>query len=113
MATLQRHSNGCQHQHTEEDNIDDLRVTELRPLIPPSILIEELPVTPAIATTVRSARAQAARIVRRRPGDEDDRLLVIVGPCSIHDPTAALEYGTHIPYLLVWETQTCFRNSFD
>jgi 3-deoxy-7-phosphoheptulonate synthase len=76
------------------EEIDDVRVTELRPLIPPSILIEELPVTPKIAATVRSARAQAARIVRRRPGELDDRLLVVVGPCSIHDPAAALEYGT-------------------
>ena len=74
--------------------IDDVRVTELRPLIPPSILIEELPVTPNIAATVRSARSQAARIVRRRPGELDDRLLVVVGPCSIHDPSAAIEYGT-------------------
>jgi 3-deoxy-7-phosphoheptulonate synthase len=79
-----------------EGLIDDVRVTELRPLIPPSILIEELPVTPQIAVTVRSARAQAARIVRRRADDHDDRLLVIVGPCSIHDPAAAVEYATKL-----------------
>lgn len=79
-----------------EGLIDDVRVTELRPLIPPSILIEELPVTPQIAVTVRSARAQAARIVRRRADDCDDRLLVIVGPCSIHDPAAAVEYATKL-----------------
>nr|AGJ52077.1 3-deoxy-D-arabinoheptulosonate 7-phosphate synthase [Acanthamoeba castellanii] len=76
-----------------EGLLDDVRVTELRPLIPPSILIEELPVTPNIAATVRSARSQAARIVRRRPGELDDRLLVVVGPCSIHDPSAAIEYA--------------------
>lgn len=74
--------------------MDDVRVTELRPLIPPAILIEELPVTPAIAATVRSAREQASRIVRRKPDNFDDRLLVVVGPCSIHDPSAAIEYGT-------------------
>jgi 3-deoxy-7-phosphoheptulonate synthase len=79
-----------------EGLIDDVRVTELRPLIPPSILIEELPVTPQIAVTVRSARAQAARIVRRRADDCDDRFLVIVGPCSIHDPAAAVEYATKL-----------------
>jgi len=72
-----------------EESLDDVRVTELRPLIPPSILAEEEPATPKIAATVRAARAQAARVIKKL----DDRLLVIVGPCSIHDPAAALEYG--------------------
>ncbi len=63
---------------------------ELRPLIPPSILIEELPLTEAAQATVIAARQEAEAIVLR----QDDRLLVVVGPCSIHDPEAALEYGT-------------------
>jgi 3-deoxy-7-phosphoheptulonate synthase len=61
----------------------------LKPLIPPQILVEELPLTPASTTTVLQARREAEAIVRK----QDDRLLVIVGPCSIHDPQAALEYG--------------------
>jgi 3-deoxy-7-phosphoheptulonate synthase len=68
---------------------DDLRIAGLRPLIPPAILIEELPVSARASETVTRARAGAAGAVR---GD-DDRLLAIVGPCSIHDPKAALEYG--------------------
>ena len=68
---------------------DDLRIAQLRPLIPPAILMEELPITEMASTTVADARDEATRIVR----GEDDRLLVIVGPCSIHDPGAALEYA--------------------
>lgn len=72
--------------------IDDLRIAQLRPLIPPAILMEELPATEAASELVAGAREDATRIIR---GD-DDRLLVIVGPCSIHDPVAALEYADRL-----------------
>ena len=68
---------------------DDLRIDNLRPLIPPAILMEELPVSEYISNVVANNRQIASSIVR----GEDDRLLVIVGPCSIHDSVAALEYG--------------------
>jgi 3-deoxy-7-phosphoheptulonate synthase len=68
---------------------DDLRVREVRPLIPPSILAEEIPVSEVASDTVSAGRAMAEAIVR----GQDDRLLCVVGPCSIHDPEAALEYG--------------------
>jgi 3-deoxy-7-phosphoheptulonate synthase len=68
---------------------DDLRIENLRPLISPAILMEDFPITEAISTTVASSRDEVAEIIR---GD-DDRLVVIVGPCSIHDPEAALEYA--------------------
>ena len=71
---------------------DDLRIAGLRPLIPPAILIEELPVTARASETVTRARAAACAALR---GD-DHRLLVVVGPCSIHDPRAALEYGVSL-----------------
>ena len=71
---------------------DDLRIAQLRPLIPPAILMEELPITEKISTVIAAARKDAAAIVR----GEDDRLLVVVGPCSIHDPEAALEYATQL-----------------
>jgi 3-deoxy-7-phosphoheptulonate synthase len=71
---------------------DDLRIAGLRPLLPPAILIEELPVSARTVRAVTSARAAASAIVR----GEDPRLLAIVGPCSIHDPTAALEYGAKL-----------------
>lgn len=68
---------------------DDLRITGLNPLISPAVLAYYLPLTEQASELVASARAQADAILRR----EDDRLLAVVGPCSIHDPAAALEYA--------------------
>jgi 3-deoxy-7-phosphoheptulonate synthase len=68
---------------------DDLRITGLNPLISPAVLAYYLPITEQASELVASARAQADAILRR----DDDRLLAIVGPCSIHDPEAALEYA--------------------
>jgi len=75
---------------------DDVRIAGLRPLLPPAILLEELPITAQASETVAAARQQIEAIVDGR----DDRLLVIVGPCSIHDPEAALEYAGKLrPYI--------------
>ena len=71
---------------------DDLRIEGLRPLIPPAILMEELPVTDTASNTVVAGRRQADAIVK----GEDDRLLVVVGPCSIHDVDAAIEYANRL-----------------
>ena len=68
---------------------DDLRVLQLRALISPALLIEELAITPAVVHVVTKARQASSAIVK----GQDDRLLVVVGPCSIHDPNAALEYA--------------------
>jgi 3-deoxy-7-phosphoheptulonate synthase len=68
---------------------NNLRIQSQHPLIKPTTLLDELPLTPKIADTVRNAREIARQIMQ----GEDQRLLVIVGPCSIHDPTAALEYA--------------------
>jgi 3-deoxy-7-phosphoheptulonate synthase len=67
----------------------NLRVREVRPLISPAILNEELPVTDLAAHTVERTREQVCQVL----AGTDDRLLVVVGPCSIHDPNAALEYA--------------------
>ena len=71
---------------------DDLRIREIRPLIPPAVLLEELPVTGRAAATVARARAAVAAVIR----GEDPRLVAVVGPCSIHDPAAALEYADRL-----------------
>ena len=69
---------------------DDLRISNLRPLVPPAVLVEEeLPITEKASHTVTRARQAASAIV----AGEDDRLLAIVGPCSIHDTEAAIEYA--------------------
>jgi 3-deoxy-7-phosphoheptulonate synthase len=71
---------------------DDLRIAGLGPLIPPAILMEQYPITEAASTTVAEAREAATRILR----GQDPRLLVVVGPCSVHDVTAAREYGSRL-----------------
>jgi 3-deoxy-7-phosphoheptulonate synthase len=72
--------------------IDDVRIENIRPLIPPAILLEELPAGEAVARTISRHRQEVQAIVR----GEDPRLLVIVGPCSIHDVAAAREYATRL-----------------
>ncbi len=70
----------------------NLRVLGIRPLISPAILNEELPITPTAEKTVETARAAVKEILY----EQDSRLLVVVGPCSIHDPRSALEYAQHL-----------------
>ncbi|KAJ3936560.1 MAG: hypothetical protein NXY57DRAFT_885603 [Lentinula lateritia] len=69
--------------------MSDLKVKLVRPLIPPQILHEEIPLTPKARATVLRGR----RAVKSILDGEDDRLMVVVGPCSIHDVDAALEYA--------------------
>ena len=71
---------------------DDLRITEVRPLIPPAILLEEIPITERVSNVVSDARQAIAGAVQGR----DPRLVVIAGPCSIHDSKAALEYAERL-----------------
>ena len=71
---------------------DDVRIENLRPLIPPAILMEELPLVEQGSAVVAQAREAISRILR----GEDDRLVLIVGPCSIHDPIAGREYAKRL-----------------
>ena len=71
---------------------DDLRIDELRPLIPPAILMEELPLGEAASTVVWRSRSEIGRIL----AGDDDRLVVVVGPCSVHDPEAGLDYARRL-----------------
>jgi 3-deoxy-7-phosphoheptulonate synthase len=73
-------------------NTRNLRVESVRPLLSPAILLEEIPLTAESAEIVAGARRQIAEIL----SGADRRLLVVVGPCSIHDPAAALEYGDRL-----------------
>jgi len=75
---------------------DDLRISGLNPLISPAVLNYFLPVTEEVSELVFAARAEADAILKGR----DDRLLVVVGPCSIHDPQAALDYGARLRPLI-------------
>src|SRR5215216_5197879 len=69
---------------------DDLRIENVTPLPPPEHLIRFFPIAgTAVEQQIGATRDAIRRIMRR----DDDRLLVIMGPCSIHDPLAAVEYA--------------------
>lgn len=74
---------------------NDLHVTELVPLVAPRELKEALPITEAVACAVVNARLAIREIIACR----DPRLLVVVGPCSIHDVSAALDYAERLEVL--------------
>ncbi|WP_372718931.1 3-deoxy-7-phosphoheptulonate synthase [Novipirellula sp.] len=76
-------------ENTQTPATDDLRINEIKQLMPPKDLMAEIPVEADVAETVSSARSGIQRVL----SEEDDRLVVVVGPCSIHDPDAALEYA--------------------
>jgi 3-deoxy-7-phosphoheptulonate synthase len=71
---------------------DDLRILALHELSPPAAVIREQPQTSRAADTVAASRLAVHRILQR----DDDRLVVIVGPCSVHDPVAALDYAQRL-----------------
>jgi 3-deoxy-7-phosphoheptulonate synthase len=71
---------------------EDLRITGVRPLISPAILIEEIPASARASGLVADTRQAVAEAI----SGKDRRLVVIVGPCSIHDPAAALEYAVRL-----------------
>ncbi|MFN8525818.1 MAG: 3-deoxy-7-phosphoheptulonate synthase [Chloroflexota bacterium] len=70
----------------------DLRIESIRPLISPAILLEEQPLSDQGSAAVTGWRKETVNILN----GEDDRLIVIVGPCSIHDPQAALDYARRL-----------------
>lgn len=71
---------------------DDVRIEGLRPLIPPAILMEEIHPGEDAITRISEARRQIGNVIHGK----DDRLVVVVGPCSIHDPQAAIEYAKRL-----------------
>ncbi|AFY62743.1 3-deoxy-7-phosphoheptulonate synthase [Synechococcus sp. PCC 6312] len=73
----------------------DLHVVETRPLLAPATVLNQLPTTPTITALVADTRDRIRAILKAR----DHRLLVVVGPCSIHDVSAAYDYGQKLQAL--------------
>jgi len=72
--------------------VDDVRIGAVRPLISPALLLDDMPTPPATQALVERARRELSDVLAGR----DDRLIVVVGPCSIHDHDQALEYARHL-----------------
>lgn len=73
-------------------NTDDLRIKEIKELVPPSHIFREFPVGVQAAQTTFDGRQAIHRILH----GADDRLLVVIGPCSIHDVEMALDYAKRL-----------------
>ncbi|ORZ05826.1 3-deoxy-7-phosphoheptulonate synthase [Absidia repens] len=77
---------------TALNELDDKRIKCIKPLIPPQILMEDIPLTLKAAQTIVAGRKAAESVIK----GTNDRLLVVIGPCSIHDIKAAKEYATRL-----------------
>jgi 3-deoxy-7-phosphoheptulonate synthase len=77
----------------------NLRITEFAPLATPRQLEEELPATPEIRRMVQASRQAISAIMH---GQDQRRLVAVVGPCSIHDPEAALAYAERLKQVADW-----------
>ena len=75
-----------------QHNTDDIRIDEIRQLLPPSLLLSELPILESSAQLINSTRSGIDSILNGL----SDKLLVVVGPCSIHDQKAAIDYAEHV-----------------
>jgi len=73
-------------------NTDDVRIRELKELTPPAHLIREFPCTEPVSSLIYETRQSLHRILHGM----DDRLIVVIGPCSIHDTKAAIEYANRL-----------------
>ena len=79
---------GMESQRTR-DSVRDRRIKRVVELVPPATLLDELPLGDERAAAVVRGREEVAAVLDR----DDDRLLVVAGPCSVHDPEAALDYA--------------------
>ena len=76
-------------------NTDDLRICGIAEVIPPAQVHDEMPISERAAQTTLQARNEIHKLL----AGQDDRLLVVVGPCSIHDPVAAHDYANRLKVL--------------
>ena len=76
----------------DKTRIDDTRIASVRPLMTPALLEERLPATPAHLALVEASRQAISAVLQGR----DDRLVVVVGPCSIHDHAQAMDYARRL-----------------
>ena len=111
-STAQRNRHAAAGSPASSRPVDDTRITEITELAPPSHLLREFPVSDVAGATTYDARQAIHRILH----GADDRLVVIVGPCSIHDYDAAIDYATRLAALrreLAGELAMVMRVNFE
>jgi 3-deoxy-7-phosphoheptulonate synthase len=86
---------GARDATLDTTRIDDVRIAAVRALVSPAVLLEELPVTPAVESLVETTRQRIAAVLH----GGDDRLVAVVGPCSIHDHDDAIAYARRLKSL--------------
>ncbi|KAF1772283.1 Aldolase-type TIM barrel [Phytophthora cactorum] len=94
-ASTQSHPAPETERVTKRQRLEDRNVVAIKPLVPPACVLEELPVTPEVHDLVDATRDAVSRILH----GQDDRLVVVVGPCSIHDVEAAMDYAKRLKTL--------------
>ena len=83
---------------------DNVRIKNLRPLVSPGLLLDEIPLSEKAAILVAKTRREIKSILEGK----DDRLLVLVGPCSIHDPQAAIDYAKKLKEAIIhYKNELC------
>ncbi|TXI18873.1 MAG: 3-deoxy-7-phosphoheptulonate synthase [Roseateles sp.] len=95
-ATIKSVEPEAQRWYSQDDKTsatDDERILDITPLPPPEHLIRFFPIR---NTPMEQLISQTRQRIRRIMAGQDDRLLVVIGPCSIHDPTAAIEYARRL-----------------
>ena len=92
LSTAKRNQAGAASHPAAPLPVDDTRIREITELAPPAHLLREFPVSARAAATTFGARQAIHRVLH----GADDRLLVVVGPCSIHDYDAAIDYATRL-----------------
>jgi 3-deoxy-7-phosphoheptulonate synthase len=86
---LHDHEVGSRDSTRDTTRTDDTRISAVRPLISPALLLDEQPIPDDALSLVERTRAEVSRVLH----GTDDRLIVVVGPCSIHDHDQAIEYA--------------------
>jgi 3-deoxy-7-phosphoheptulonate synthase len=79
----------------DSTRVDDVRIEAVRPLISPALLQDEMPMPASALSLVQGARKALARVL----AGQDDRLIAVVGPCSIHDHDQAMDYARRLKVL--------------
>ncbi|RKP35089.1 3-deoxy-7-phosphoheptulonate synthase [Dimargaris cristalligena] len=100
---MSHNDQNCHLSHALNE-LDDANIMGIKPLIPPQILMEDIPLNEAAVATIVEGRRGTERVI----AGEDDRLVVVVGPCSIHDVQAALEYAAKLKvYAVTAQADLC------